>query len=71
MRASGRAVMIDAGSSGASGDKLLCALVDLGGSPKSLDRVARVVEDNLPGASHVHVKTSIVERGEVRDSWSK
>src|SRR5438132_3275012 len=66
MRASGRAVIVDAGSSGASGDKLLGALVDLGGSPKSLDRVARVVEDNLPGASHVHVKTSIVERGEVR-----
>ena len=65
MRASGRAVIIDAGSSGASGDKFLGALIDLGGSPKSLDRVARVVEDNLPGASHVHVKTSIVERGEI------
>src|SRR5467141_204899 len=65
MRASGRAVIIDAGSSGASGDKFLGALIDLGGNPKSLDKVARVVEENLPGASHVHVKTSIVERGEI------
>jgi pyridinium-3,5-bisthiocarboxylic acid mononucleotide nickel chelatase len=65
MRASGRAVIIDAGSSGASGDKFLGALIDLGGSPKSLDRVARIVKDNLPGASHVHVKTSRVERGEI------
>ena len=66
MRASGRAVIIDASSSGASGDKFLGALIDLGGSPKSLDKVGRVVEDNLPGASHVHVKTSVVERGEIR-----
>jgi len=65
VRASGRAVIIDASSSGASGDKFLGALVDLGGSPKRLDKVARIVEDNLPGASHVHVKTSIVERGEI------
>jgi uncharacterized protein (TIGR00299 family) protein len=65
MRASGRAVIIDASSSGASGDKFLGALIDLGGSPKSLDKVARVVEDNLPGASHVRVKTTRVERGEI------
>jgi uncharacterized protein (TIGR00299 family) protein len=65
MRASGRAVIIDASSSGASGDKFLGALIDLGGSPKSLDKVARVVEENLPGASHVHVKTTRVERGEI------
>src|SRR6266702_5778188 len=65
MKASGRAVIIDASSSGASGDKFLGALIDLGGSPKSLDKVARVVEDNLPGASHVHVKTTRVERGEI------
>jgi len=58
-------VIIDASSSGASGDKFLGALIDLGGSPKSLDKVARVVEDNLPGASHVHVKTTRVERGEI------
>src|SRR2546425_12848592 len=65
MRTSGRAVIIDASSSGASGDKFLGALIDLGGSPKSLDKVARVVEDNLPGASHVHVKATRVERGEI------
>ena len=66
MRASGRVVIIDASSSGASGDKFLGALIDLGGSPKSLDKVARAVEENLTGASHVHVKTSMVERGEIR-----
>ncbi len=65
MRASGRAVIIDASSSGASGDKFLGALIDLGGNRKSLDKVARVVEDNLPGASHVYIKTSRVERGEI------
>jgi pyridinium-3,5-bisthiocarboxylic acid mononucleotide nickel chelatase len=65
MRASGRAVIIDASSSGVSGDKFLGALIDLGGSPKSLDKVARVVEDNLPGASRVQVKTTRVERGEI------
>jgi uncharacterized protein (TIGR00299 family) protein len=65
MRASGRAVIIDASSSGASGDKFLGALIDLGGSPKSLEKVARVVEDNLPGASHVQVKTTRVERSEI------
>jgi uncharacterized protein (TIGR00299 family) protein len=65
LRASGRAVIIDSSSSGASGDKFLGALIDLGGSPKSLERVARVVEDNLPGASHVQIKTTRVERGEI------
>jgi uncharacterized protein (TIGR00299 family) protein len=65
MRASGRAVIIDASSSGASGDKFLGALIDLGGNPKSLDKIARVVEESLPGTSHVHVKTTRVERGEI------
>ncbi len=65
MRASGRAVIIDASSSGASGDKFLGALVDLGGSPKSLGKVAEVVERNLPGVNHVRVKTTRVERGEI------
>ena len=65
MRASEKAVIIDASSSGASGDKFLGALIDLGGSPKGLEKVARVVEDNLPGTSHVRVKTSRVERGEI------
>jgi uncharacterized protein (TIGR00299 family) protein len=65
MKASGRVVIIDAGSSGASGDKFLGALIDLGGNPKSLEKVAEVVEKNLPGAGHVQVKTSRVERGEI------
>src|SRR5713101_9785152 len=65
MRASGRAVIIDASSSGASGDKFLGALIDLGARPKRLGKVAAVVEDNLPGANHVHVKTTRVERGEI------
>jgi len=65
MRASGRAVIIDASSSGASGDKFLGALIDLGGSPKGLGKVAKVVEDNLPGTNHVHVETSRVERGDI------
>src|SRR3989449_1974744 len=65
MRASGRAVIIDASSSGASGDKFLGALVDLGGNPKSLGKVAEVVERNLPGVNHVRVKTTRVERGEI------
>ncbi len=65
MRASGRVVIIDASSSGVSGDKFLGALIDLGGSPKSLEKVAKVVEANLPGATHVEVKTTRVERGEI------
>jgi len=65
MRASGRAVIIDASSSGASGDKFLGALIDLGGSPKSLGKVAEAVAKNLPGANDVQVKTTRVERGEI------
>ncbi len=41
------------------------ALVDLGGSPKSLGKVAEIVERNLPGVNHVRVKTTRVERGEI------
>src|SRR5207248_9812238 len=65
MQASGRAVIIDASSSGASGDKFLGALVDLGGSQKRLGKVAEVVEKNLPGTNNVQVKTTRVERGEI------
>src|SRR3989442_877184 len=65
MRGSRRAVIIDAGSSGASGDKFLGALVDLGGSPKSLMKVAEVVEKNLPGSKNIRVETSRVERGDI------
>jgi len=65
MRGSGRAVIIDAGASGASGDKFLGALVDLGGNPKSLMKVAEVVEKNLPGSKNIRVDTSRVERGDI------
>jgi uncharacterized protein (TIGR00299 family) protein len=65
MRASGRAVIIDASSSGASGDKFLGALIDLGGSPKSLVKVAEVVEKSLSGSKNVRVETSRVERGDI------
>jgi pyridinium-3,5-bisthiocarboxylic acid mononucleotide nickel chelatase len=66
LRASGRAVIIDAGSSGASGDKFLGALIDLGGSQKGLEKVAEVVEKNLPGTNSVRVEISRVERGDIR-----
>jgi uncharacterized protein (TIGR00299 family) protein len=65
MRGSGRAVIIDAGASGASGDKFLGALVDLGGRPKTLMKVAEVVEKNLPGSKNVRVETSRVERADI------
>jgi pyridinium-3,5-bisthiocarboxylic acid mononucleotide nickel chelatase len=65
MRASGRVVIIDASSSGASGDKFLGALVDLGGNPNSLEKVAEAVEKNLPGVGHIQVKTTRVVRGEI------
>jgi len=65
LRVSGRAVIIDASSSGASGDKFLGALIDLGGSPKSLEKVAKTVEKGLPATSHVLVEASRVERGDI------
>jgi uncharacterized protein (TIGR00299 family) protein len=65
MRASGRAVIIDASSSGASGDKFLGALIDLGGSQKSLEKIAKAVEKTLPGTSRVRVETNRVERGDI------
>ena len=65
MTGSGKAVIIEAGSSGASGDKFLGALIDLGGNPKSLEKVAKVVQEDLPGTSRVSVVTKKVERGEI------
>ena len=61
----GRAVIIDASSSGVSGDKFLGALIDLGGSPKSLGKIAKTVENNLPGTNSVRVKTKRVDRGDI------
>jgi pyridinium-3,5-bisthiocarboxylic acid mononucleotide nickel chelatase len=61
----GRAVIIDASSSGVSGDKFLGALVDLGASVKSLGKVANAVENNLPGTNSVRVETTHVDRGDI------
>lgn len=59
-------MIVDASASGASGDKFLGALIDLGANPKDLEHVARVVATNLPGTTHVRTKTSNVERGDIR-----
>src|SRR2546429_9346962 len=56
-------VIIDANSSGVSGDKYLGALVNMGGSVESLRKVAKVVAEYLPGASNVEVEARRVERG--------
>jgi pyridinium-3,5-bisthiocarboxylic acid mononucleotide nickel chelatase len=55
--------IIDANSSGVSGDKYLGALVNLGGRVESLRKVARVVAESLPGTGHVEVEARKVERG--------
>ncbi len=55
--------LIDANSSGVSGDKYLGALVNLGGRVESLRKVARVVAESLPGTGHVEVEARKVERG--------
>src|SRR6266480_3006174 len=55
--------VIDANSSGVSGDKYLGALVNMGGRVESLRRVARVVAEFLPGTSGVEVEARRVERG--------
>src|SRR5256886_16884008 len=56
-------VIIDANSSGVSGDKYLGALVNMGGSVESLRKVAKVVAEYLPGASNGEVEARRVERG--------
>ena len=62
----GRAVVIiDASSSGVSGDKLLGALIDLGGNMKTLGKVAKAVERNLPHTNSVRVDVSRVDRGDI------
>src|SRR5205807_3306660 len=55
--------VIDAKSSGVSGDKYLGALVNMGGRVESLRKVARVVAEYLPGTSRVEVEARKVERG--------
>ncbi len=60
-----RLVIIDASPSGVSGDKYLGALVDLGGKPATLKRVAQTVAKNLHGTRQIEVSTRRVERGEI------
>ncbi len=55
--------LIDANSSGVSGDKYLGSLVDMGGRVESLRKVAKVVAEYLPGTSKVEVEARRVERG--------
>src|ERR1700756_5670962 len=55
--------LIDANSSGVSGDKYLGALVNMGGRIESLRKVARIVAEYLPGTSGVEVDARRVERG--------
>jgi uncharacterized protein (TIGR00299 family) protein len=56
-------VVIDANSSGVSGDKYLGALVNIGGQVESLRRVAKVVTEYVPGTRDVEVEARRVERG--------
>lgn len=56
-------VVIDANSSGVSGDKYLGALVNMGGQVDSLRNVARVVVDYTPGTGKVEVEARKAERG--------
>src|SRR2546428_10524502 len=58
--------VIDANSSGVSGDKYLGALVNMGGRVESLRKVARVVAEYLPGTSRVEVEARKGERGGLR-----
>ena len=61
----GRVVIIDASSSGVSGDKFLGALIDLGGNIRTLEKIARTVENNLPGTNSIRVETRRVDRGDI------
>src|SRR5262245_17589582 len=58
-------VVIDGRTSGASGDKYLGALLDLGASKSRLDKVAKAVTASLPGTGKIDIKESSVERGEI------
>ena len=59
----GLLALIDANSSGVSGDKYLGALVDMGGRVESLRKVAKVTAEYLPGTTDVEVDARRVERG--------
>ena len=65
MKPDPKIVIIDARPAGVSGDKYLGALIDLGGKPEILRKVAAVVAKNLPGSGSVKVDVRRVERGEI------
>lgn len=58
--------LVDARTAGVSGDKFLGAFIDLGASEATLRKVAKVVENSLPGTRKVTVEVNSVERGEVQ-----
>ena len=58
-------VVIDGRAAGASGDKYLGALLDLGAPKARLEKVARVITESLPGTERIEIKVSSVERGEI------
>lgn len=58
-------VLIDARVAGVSGDKYLGALLDLGGSTARLKKVAKAVQESLPGTRQVDVQARDVERGDI------
>ena len=55
--------LIDANSSGVSGDKYLGALIDMGAKVESLRKLAKTVAEYLPGTGEVEVDARRVERG--------
>src|SRR5713101_1618540 len=55
--------VIDANSSGVSGDKYLGALVNMGGRVENLRKIARVVTEYLPETNKAEVEARKVERG--------
>jgi len=57
--------IIDANSSGVSGDKYLGALIDMGGKVESLRKVAKIVAEYLPGTANLEIEVRRVERGDV------
>ncbi len=65
VRSGSRVVVIDGRTAGASGDKYLGALIDLGASKGRLEKVAQTVTESLPGTKKIEVRISTVQRGEI------
>jgi pyridinium-3,5-bisthiocarboxylic acid mononucleotide nickel chelatase len=57
--------VIDGRTAGASGDKFLGALLDLGASKSQLEKVAKAVTESLPGTKKIDITVSSVHRGEI------